>query len=93
MTKTIKLEGMGRIGAIARTPSLRGTEFPKHLQVAYGRHIFRLLHGNSDRPGLWLRDLPLSLDSLVREFGFIHAGNAYQAECNRAGVPMESRVL
>lgn len=75
---------------------LKGQEMPRHMQIAYGRFVFRLMHGtpgNAGRPGLWLRDLPLNLCDLVSEYGMIHAGNAYHAECERNRIAMEARYL
>ena len=57
---------------------------PRHIQIAWGRYIFRLLHdSNPSRCSIWLRDLPLSLWDLAREYGHTEALNAYMVECNR----------
>lgn len=63
-----------------------GREMPGYLQVAWGRHVFRLCHGGRDC-GLWLRDLPLNLHDLKREYGFDGALRAYREECARVGIP------
>jgi len=61
---------------------LFGREFPDHLQVAFGRHIARLLCAedvNAVRCKVWLRDLPLSvldLDSM----GYASVLPAYRDE-------------
>lgn len=68
---------------------LTGEHFPKHLQVAYGRGIFRLMHWPAEkakkRPCLWLRDLPLNLWYLHSQ-GFTTCLEAYELECKRTGV-------
>ena len=71
-----------------------GEDFPVHLQVAFGRGVFKLLHWtfrNRGRtaygltPGLiYLRDLPLNLADLDRR-GYPAALVAYRAECQRTG--------
>lgn len=63
---------------------IRGQSLPAHLGRAWGRHIFALLHLGRNN-GLWLRDLPLSLDSLAREYGFMEPYMAYLNECRRTG--------
>lgn len=63
---------------------LQGREMPMHIQVAYGRHIFRLAHGGRNC-GLWLRDLPLNMHDLAHEYQFYGAYNAYLDECKRTG--------
>lgn len=67
-------------------PVWNGREMPRHIQIAYGRHIFRLMHGTPEqnkRRGIWLRDLPLNLSDLAREYGYFDAVSAYHAECDR----------
>lgn len=61
---------------------LIGKYMPRHIQIAFGRHIFRLLHGGRNC-GLWLRDLPLNLHDLAREYGFRYAYDEYLHECIR----------
>lgn len=51
---------------------LYGNQFPKHLQVAYGRYIGRLMNGPKPHFSIWLRDLPLNLWDLSY-MGFPHA--------------------
>jgi hypothetical protein len=55
---------------------LVGTDFPKHLQVAYGRYILRLMDGPKPRQSIWLRDLPLNLWDLA-SMGYTYAVSAY----------------
>jgi hypothetical protein len=63
-----------------------GQEFPKHLQTAYGRYIFRLLHNYKGlKHSIWLRDMPLSLFDLAYN-GSKWAIASYLAECQRKGV-------
>lgn len=68
---------------------LTGTEMPRHIQIAWGRHIFRLLHLGNETRRLWLRDLPIALTQLGREYGFTHCYRAYLSECERAHVQPE----
>lgn len=56
---------------------------PEHIQVAFGRGIFRLLHGNDPR-FIYLRDMPMNLLELANG-GHPHAWWAYRAECTRTG--------
>lgn len=68
---------------------LAGQEFPPHLQIAYGRYIFRLMHltKSSHRiNGIWLRDLPLNLIDLAREYGYHHALTAFNIERRNIGM-------
>lgn len=67
-------------------PILFGRDLPPHLGRAFGRHVFKLLNDRPSR-GLWLRDLPLSLDSLRRSYGFAEPMEAYDAEARRTGRP------
>lgn len=69
---------------------ITGTVVPRHIQVAYGRHVYRLLHVgfNSSRPSLYMRDLPMSLWELDYN-GYPHALMAYRAECWVHGLKME----
>ncbi|MBU6429613.1 MAG: hypothetical protein KGR26_11415 [Cyanobacteria bacterium REEB65] len=78
-------------GRVCFHTSHQGPQLPRHLQVAFGRGVFRLLHGSSHPTrtafglthGLvYLRDLPLNLADLARR-GFPHALEAYRAECHR----------
>ena len=66
-----------------------GEDLPRHLQIAFGRGVFRLLHVKPPgefTPGLiYLRDLPLNLATLAAH-GYPHALAAYHAECQRAGI-------
>ena len=75
-----------------------GESLPRHLQVAFGRAVFRLLHGWAEprlRPAwresgltnglIYLRDLPLNLCDLERR-GYPHALAAYRSECRRVGI-------
>ena len=64
---------------------LVGRTMPRHIGIAYGRHIFRLAHGGRDC-GLWLRDLPLNMADLASELGIHWPLKAYFAECKRAGI-------
>lgn len=63
---------------------LVGQEMPRHIQVAYGRHIFALAHRGRNC-GLWLRDLPTSMFDLWREYGFREPLLEYYRECKRTG--------
>lgn len=58
---------------------------PRHLAIAYGRYIFRLLHTPADthRPSVYLRDLSLSV------YDHLTAYRAYAREMARAGLPMD----
>lgn len=63
---------------------LWGEYFPKHLQVAYGRAVFRLMNKAGDTHGLkYLRDLPLNLWDL-NDLGYYWALRAYNREFDRA---------
>lgn len=70
-------------------PDWKTEDEGQHLQIAFGRGVFRLLHvkGPGDlTPGLiYLRDLPLNLATLAA-YGYPHALAAYHAECQRAGI-------
>lgn len=58
-----KLDIMRRYNANGNV--VKGREFPRHIQVAYGRYIARLCAGISvQHGGLWLRDLPQNLADL-----------------------------
>lgn len=74
---------------------ITGNRLPKHLGIAYGRHIFQLFHvpktTRKDRK-LWLRDLPLSITELDYNYGFDAPLRAYVDECNRVGIPHSERV-
>ena len=61
--------------------SLIGGRFDRHMQVAWGRHVYRLLHGGRDC-GLYLRDLPLSLWNLA-ERGYTIPLDTYREEVSR----------
>jgi hypothetical protein len=63
----------------------RGKCLPRHLQVAFGRGVFRLCHTQLTHGLVYLRDLPLNLDTLSRQ-GFPHALAAYRSECARVQV-------
>ena len=69
---------------------ITGRLIPRHLQIAYGRHIFALLHlthaERANRPHLFLRDAPLS----VWEHPF--ALESYHAECRRTGRPQLATI-
>jgi hypothetical protein len=67
----------GSLGTI-----LHGTVFPRHLQVAYGRGVFRLCHTLQTHGLSYLRDLPLNLADLAY-MGFEHALASYRNECER----------
>ena len=84
-------------GRVCHHATLIGEDFPRHLQIAFGRAVFRLLHGaGRHRSGfgrtaygltdglVYLRDLPLNLASLAR-LGHGWAMGAYLAECERSG--------
>jgi hypothetical protein len=87
---SIKLVCNPRQGA----PVLLGIDMPKHLQVAHGRYVFRLLHtrDNPHHKGIYLRDLPLSMHDLAH-CGFPHSRAAYVLECDRAHIPTTDRCL
>ena len=63
--------------------SLIGGRFDRHMQVAWGRHVYRLLHGGRDC-GLFLRDLPLNLWNLA-ECGYTVPLDTYRDEVARNG--------
>lgn len=72
---------------------LRGEDFPPHLQKAFGRAVFRLLHRppavhvdgcHFHRGLIYLRDLPLNLLVLDAQ-GYPWARSAYDYECCRTG--------
>lgn len=74
---------------------IKGGNPPSHLLKAYGRHIFRLMHisGSWNRkPGLYLRDLPLSIMDLNHDYHRPEAWEAYLAECDRAGIAQSERI-
>jgi hypothetical protein len=74
---------------------LHGADLPAHLGKAFGRYVFRLLHvgePNTGR-GLWLRDLPLNLESLAAFHRFPEPLNAYRAECERVKLPAAQRLF
>jgi hypothetical protein len=74
-----------------RQGNWRGTWMPEHVQVAYGRAVFRLLHGRSRSADLiWLVDLPSSLEDLATQYPLPHAWFAYCAECQRVGMAVPS---
>jgi hypothetical protein len=65
---------------------------PRHLAIAFGRYIFRLMHTPPDhpsglhRPSIYLRDLSLSVDD------HLIAYRAYVKECARREIkPVVSR--
>lgn len=63
---------------------LVGREMPRHIQIAYGRHIFALAHRGRNC-GLWFRDLPLSMFDLWHDYGFKEPLMEYYRECRRTG--------
>lgn len=68
-----------------RDYELFGRNFPKHLQVAYGRYIAKLCY--NPRPlqpkfTFWLRDLPLNVYDLESS-GFQFARQAFESESLR----------
>lgn len=67
---------------------------PRHIQTAFGRYIFRLMHGGPhvNQNGIWLSDLPANIGELVG-MGFEQVGIAYHAECSRNRVPFVDRYL
>lgn len=66
---------------------LKGEKMPKHIQIAYGRYIFKLMHAEEKhRVAIWPRDLPLNLSDLASCYKFSHALTAYRAECQRSGM-------
>jgi hypothetical protein len=73
---------------IGRGHVLFGREMPRHLQIAWGRHVARLECGARDC-GLWLRDLPLSVHELAR-LGFNAAVTAAREEMTARGVPVSA---
>lgn len=66
---------------------LRGRDFPRHLQIAFGRYVFRLFHDKSDnlRGDLWLRDLPHNLKELA-VMGYREALTAFNLERRSNGL-------
>jgi hypothetical protein len=84
----MKHRGLFKLSGLANStgPILIGEHFPKHLQVAYGRGVYHLLHEPGPHFGLnFLRDLPLNLSTLCTR-GYPHALAAYRAECVRTGI-------
>lgn len=74
---------------------IKGENPPKHLLVAFGRRVFRMFHDpefDQRKPGIYLRDLPLSMVELERQFGIGEPLEAYIAECDRVGLPRSQRV-
>lgn len=75
---------------------ITGTNPPRHLLIAYGRHIFRLFHvagyATKHKGGLWMRDIPLSICELASEWRRTEAYDAYWAECNYFGIPSSERI-
>lgn len=72
-----------------RSSTITGRDpLPRHLAIAFGRYIFRLLHSpaNEDefhRPSIYLRDLSLAVDDHVTAY------RAYVKECFRHGIRPE----
>lgn len=82
--KAIKLDSTLSLG-YCRDYELFGKEFPRHLQIAYGRYLAKLMFNpKAEQPKftLWLRDLPLNMFDLEeRGYGFVV--KAYEAESGR----------
>lgn len=84
MKTRVKLDSRLSI-PFCRDYELFGREFPRHLQIAYGRYVAKLMFEPKARQPkytFWLRDLPLNVWDL-EALGFRDAARAFEAESRK----------